>query len=649
MKTPPAPPEIKPKMSLSFRMLAWLLSGLALAALSYGIALWVKRPPSPPPARTSVLLITLDTTRADRLGAYGSAAGLTPTLDAFAAKSALFEACETAVPTTLPAHATLLSGLLPARHSVRVNRANPVPTEVPLVQEAFAAAGYRTAAFVSAPVLLPRFGLGRGFGLYETSGLESAGGPENQTVTADRTLAQAARWIESDPRPFFAWVHLFDPHHPYTPPEPFASRYGAAPYDGEVAFMDDQLGAFFRRLAPLRPEGWAIVICGDHGEGLGDHGEDQHGTLLYEATTRVPLLIQAPGQATPRRVLQPVGLVDLAATLAELGGTAFPAGDGRSLAPLMRGEALPEKPVLMESLSGMYSCGWAPLFAAREGALKHIDAPRAELYDLAKDPLEATNLLGPGTSAPEGLRRAVAAYQKLLPVATSNKEALSQEEMRQLASLGYLSAGFAGATKARRDPKDVVHLWPDFNRATALATGGKPQEALEILRRLEGEDPGNPYVPFLEGIALQQGDPDGAEEAFRKAVRLEPSYEMAWANWAALRLKRGNLEGAAAVARLALENARDVSGYLNLALAEQAFVQNKGEAEVLARIDDALAANPSLARAHLLKGVTLLRAGRPAEAQAAMEKVWSLATRAEVEAWSNSPAFKEVFAGRPPS
>src|SRR5215212_5202740 len=278
-----------------------------------------RREPSRPP---NVLLITLDTLRADHVGAYGSRAGSTPAIDSIAARGVRFEQAGSAVPLTLPSHATILSGLLPLHHGVRNNGAGSFPSDRPTLATLFSEKGYRTAAFLGAFVLDRRFGLNRGFDVYddEIPRDPTLGDHLEAERRGDAVADRAAAWLsQPDSRPFFAWVHLYDAHAPYTPPEPFRTRYAASAYDGEIAFVDQQIG---RLLAALEQSGQRdrtiIVVTGDHGEALGEHGELTHGLLLYEGTLRVPLIIEAPGTLDPHVVTTPVSLADVAPTVAGL-------------------------------------------------------------------------------------------------------------------------------------------------------------------------------------------------------------------------------------------------------------------------------------------------------------------------------------------
>src|SRR5262245_32648855 len=293
--------------------------------------------PSGVPAGRPIVLVTIDTLRADRLGAYGSTRQLTPALDRFAQGASRFTAAVTQVPITLPAHASILTGLHPARHGVRTNDGFRLGTGVPTLAEAIKGRGYPTAAFIGGYPLQASSGLSRGFDRYDDDFLKQSGAIERP---ADAVVDAAAGWIASHrSQPFFAWLHLFDPHSPYAPPPPFAAAHADAPYDGEVAYTDAAIGRFFDRLRELELfTRSTIVVVADHGESLGEHGERAHGTFLYDATIRVPLLIKLPDSSASRTVDVPVEISDLAPTMALMAGATLGEADGRSVLPLIGGE-----------------------------------------------------------------------------------------------------------------------------------------------------------------------------------------------------------------------------------------------------------------------------------------------------------------------
>jgi arylsulfatase A-like enzyme len=307
----------------------------------------------------NVLLVTIDTLRADRVGAYGSALGLTPTLDAFAREGARFEVARAHVPLTLPSHTTILTGLYPPATGVRDNGSFRFDGAHPTLAGVLKQAGYTTGAFVGAFVLDARFGLNAGFDMYDDRMHGSSANLEVVQRTAEEVLDPAYRWITAGspqppaPSPWFAWVHLYDPHEPYTPPEPFASRYAADPYAGEVAYADAALGAFVGRLRAAGALNHAlVVIASDHGESLGEHGERTHGLFAYEATLRVPLLVWAPPAIRPVVVTSPARLVDIMPTILDLVGVGAPSAlDGRSARSLIGGAAVEDPGSYLEALT----------------------------------------------------------------------------------------------------------------------------------------------------------------------------------------------------------------------------------------------------------------------------------------------------------
>ncbi len=602
-------------------------------------------------AHPSVLLITLDTTRADRLGCYGNRDGLTPFLDGFAKKSTLFAHCESNVPLTLPSHTTIMSGWLPMHHGVRVNVEMAVPKSIPLLAPAFKDAGYNTAAFISASVLLRRYGLDRGFDVYDESFYDRVK-KGHQKANAEETLGKARAWLSGGKAPFFCWIHLFDPHVPYAAPEPYGSKYKSAPYDGEVAYMDHSLQAFFSDLSgTMNEKNLLVIFCGDHGEALGEHGEMDHGIFLYESTMHVPLLIHEPGQVDERKVKGLAALFDLAPTIRDLAGLPKAQSDGISLVPALRGAPLDGRKVLLESMEGLLTYGWAALYGDTDGDSKYILAPRPEFYDLRSDPKEATNIVKDYPGAAQAFKDYVLAEQKDIhtePLARPS-ELTTAEEFRKLASLGYIGETFSPSSVSNRDPKDFISVEQPINDANILLGEGKYSEALAILVKVVRKDPENPFVRFLVGEAYHNSDPVKAIESWKSAIKIDPHYHMAWTLWVATLLDQGKNVEAAIVAKTGLSSCEDRLGVLHLALAEKAFLDAAPEAEILKEIDSALQQNPDLARAYLLQGEVLLREGRMKEAEASFQEVWKHATREEVNGWAKDPAFAQVFAARPKS
>src|SRR3954471_16169762 len=346
--------------------------------------------------RLNLVIVTLDTTRADRIGAYGSHEVETPTIDRLASEGVLFEQAVSAAPLTLPAHSSLFTGEFPPEHGVRDNGGFFLGPEQVTLAEVLKGRGYRTGGFVAAYVLASKWGINQGFDTYfDDFDLSQVRAVSLSAIQrpANEVLDKALPWIEqSSSAPFFAWIHLYDPHAPYRPPEPFATKYKGHPYNGEIAFADSQIA---RLISTLQARGLydrtVIVVMGDHGESLGDHGESAHGFFVYNSVTHVPLVIRAPFSGIGhRRVADPVRSVDIMPTMLDLLGAPAASGiSGTSLVPLMTGaKAELGLDAYSEAMYPLHHYGWSDLHALRSGRYKVIDAPRPELYDVDRDPNE---------------------------------------------------------------------------------------------------------------------------------------------------------------------------------------------------------------------------------------------------------------------
>nr|MBA3269188.1 sulfatase-like hydrolase/transferase [Acidobacteriota bacterium] len=523
---------------------------IVIAAVAAGAALWM-RPArsvhSASPVKANVLLITLDTTRADRIGSYGYAAGSTPHLDRLAAGGVRFDHALSPAPLTLPAHASLMTGRQPYAHGVRNNGYFTLSADVPTLAEAFAAAGYETAAFVSAFVLDRQFGLAQGFSHYDDT-LDRAAGADSSLELerrGDRTVAAAARWwsTRASAPPFFVWVHLFDAHDPYAPPSPFREQFAGRPYDGEIAFSDALIGSLLEH-AGYRKSPTLVVVAGDHGESLGEHGESTHGLFVYDSALRVPLIMAGAGITAPAVVAAPVRLIDVAPTIANLFGLDALAGaEGRSLQPLMTGNAPGDEapPIYAETYFPQFFMGWAPLRSLQEGRWKFIDAPEPELYDLSVDGEERTNVIAREPTRAQSLKRGLTSMLSA-HANTMTRTPMSDEARQRLAALGYVSAGTApqpGADTRGPDPKHMVPLFErllEGNRALVRDDAGA---AARIAREIIAKDPGNAFARLLHGrAALAQDRNREAIAAFKAYLELVPQSADAhhWTALAALRL-----------------------------------------------------------------------------------------------------------------
>ncbi len=469
-----------------------------------------------PAAPPSLLLVTVDTLRADRVGAYGDTRARTPTMDALARSGVVFEAALTPAPLTLPAHASLMTGLLPPQHGARGNGAFALGTGMPTLAEALRARGLRTAAFVGGFPLERRFGLARGFDHYDDAFDRMEGIHfEFAERRADRVVAAAREWLAGENRPVFVWVHLFDPHAPYDPPAGFRQ---VDPYRGEIAFADDALG---RLLSAWESRAGAsfVALASDHGEAFGEHHEESHSLFLYDTTLRVPLILRGPGIPAGRRVKVPVGLSDLGATLLRrYEGPTPPAGatslPGRDLLAEIRSSPPAPAPLYAETLAPRLDFGWSDLRAWRDGRYKYVRAPRPELYDIEADPGETRNLAASEPVVRQRMADALEAGLKRLGE-TEAWRGPDSEARERLRALGYVQG--PGGVVTGADPKDRIEV----ALMIARAAGPFPsqEEAARRYREIAARDPDNPLVNLrLADVLLRSGRAREAIAPFRKVV-----------------------------------------------------------------------------------------------------------------------------------
>lgn len=537
-------------------------------------------------AGSNLLLVTLDTTRADHLACYGARSASTPHLDRLAAEGVLFTHVAAAAPTTLPAHASILTGLYPLHHGARVNGVFRLGDAVPTLAETMEDAGYRTAAFVSAFVLDAQFGVAQGFAHYDDELVDSAAARNSYAErSGDRTTDRAEAWLRdaADAR-FFCWVHYFDPHAPYTPPPPFADAHPDHPYRGEISFMDSCVGRLVDLLDELElAERTLVVIVGDHGEGLGEHDELVHGYLAYESTLRVPMIMRhasrlGGGVRFDRRVSQ----VDIVPTALSLLGVSAPYPiDGIDLTATYPAD----RSLYAETLHGMIEFGWAPLAVVYAGERKYIDGPDPELYDLGLDPRELANRLGEdpegGRAARARLTRLFGAHLALAEGAVPNLDP-GAEALDQLAHLGYATVpGEIPEADSRPDPKRMI---------------GHAQAAFEVV--MAADDPSLP--------------PPARIAALERAAAEHSDFVLAWKRLARARREAGNLDGAAE----ALERCIELRPGAADALFDLAMVrsyQNEAENAVLL-LRRITAQYPRHVEAQYLLGVILRGQKRSADA-----------------------------------
>jgi arylsulfatase A-like enzyme/Flp pilus assembly protein TadD len=539
----------------------------------------------------NVLLVTIDTLRADHVGAYGSARGLTPTIDRLAAEGLRFATTYAHVPLTLPSHTTLMTGSYPFVNGVRDNGSFRFDGRRATLAGTLQAAGYRTGAFVAAFVLDARFGLNAGFDVYDDKyGSRPAGGELSVLERpADKVLGAAVSWItergDEAARPWFAWAHLYDPHEPYDPPEPFRTRYSSDRYSGEIAFADTQLGTALEQLAQRgQLTHTLVVVAADHGESLGDHQERTHGLFAYDSTLRVPLVLWAPRVIQPGVIKEVARLVDVMPTVLDLVGIAASAPNGRSLRPFLGGDdpdhRFDDPGSYFEALNANLTRNWAPLAGLVSGGFKLIDLPIPEFYDLGADPGERSNLYARRQEAAKPLERKLDALRADAPAATSTP--VDPETVQRLRSLGYVVAPVARPARsftARDDPKTLVAL------------NSQLDEALDALKA------GNAVV---------------AERILTSLIAARSDFTVAYDRLALLYRDTGRLQQALATLEAA---SRDGVADAALLAALGGYLQEAGDFNrSAATLQAALKLNPAEMEAYEKLGVTYTRMGRYADA-----------------------------------
>ncbi|MGH9498736.1 MAG: sulfatase-like hydrolase/transferase [Terriglobales bacterium] len=526
--------------------------------------------------RPNVLLITVDTTRADRMGFLGCTRGLTPNLDALAKQGVVFERAYSQYPLTVPSHATILSGTYPQFH--RVNDFGiPLGKDVPYLPQILGEQGYKTGAFVASSLLDPTSGwvpgFGRGFDTYDAD-FHAVPGKDDRYQTLEHragyVVAHALAWLKSNSSgPFFAWVHLYDPHIPYDPPEPFKSRYASAPYDGEIAYADSELGKLF---AELRARGLydntVIAVMSDHGEAFGEHGEINHGIFLYDATIHVPLLFKMPEQHfAGTRVDARAGLVDVVPTILDAVGIAVPkAVQGKSLVPLMKpeGESSPalaelkNRPAYSETDYPHRDYGWSSLRALRADKYLFVKAPRQELYDQSTDPDADHNLATSAPAVTQTLAGRLDSFRE--KTASSDKPKAADVDPRlvqQLAALGYVGGTHAneppGAEMTGADPKDKIEVANHVQRALIEIEDGHLPEAIAMLEKIRAQAPGEEIVWRTLGAAyLGQENFEKAVPVLRKDSEMNPDFSLGHYRLGEALFNTNDLEGAKAELQTAI-------------------------------------------------------------------------------------------------
>lgn len=578
--------------------------------------------------RPNILLVTFDTVRADHVGYAVDQPGLTPMLDALAGRGVWFSTCVTSQPLTLPSHTSIMTGLEPYHHGVRNNGTYVVPEEIETLAERLHQTGYSTHAIVSAFVLDSQFGLDQGFATYDD---DLSTGPEQKMfmfkeIPATETAMKAVRWLDQErpaEAPFFLWLHFFDPHADYQPPAQVAAHFPGEPYRGEIAYADLELG---RVLALLEDNGLMdetlVVFTSDHGESLGEHGERTHGIFIYEATTRVPLILAGPGVPAGGRVDDLVRSIDIVPTVIDLldlgGGHDL---DGTSMKPLWNGRH-EQRTAYSETLMPRFNFGWSELRSLRNDRFKVIEAPRPEAYNLEADPGELADL----RSRDELPSMAAKLDVELGKITTTDPfaqgeqlpGAISASTRDKLAALGYVTTYSEGATSSPRpDPKDRITYWEQFQQAQDMMRTGDYERARTAIQDLLQVDPDNVVaMGSLANALVRTGDDDQALEVYRRMMTLDPKREAGYLGAARILRARGGFDDAAELANAVIEmQPSDPKGYV--ALGDTLLEQDRfAEAEIQFRKAQGIDPNSMLAASGL--GNCLNRSGRVQEAAAVL-------------------------------
>jgi arylsulfatase A-like enzyme/Flp pilus assembly protein TadD len=576
----------------------------AACVLCFALSAIAQSPPPPDPNRNwNVILISIDTLRADHLGAYGYRKSITPNLDQLAKEGTLFENVYTPVPLTLPAHTSMLTGEYPSKHGVRDN-GEALADSVPTLAEQLHTAGVHTAAFIGAFVLDRRFGLARGFDdywgqfqLYRYPGKD----PGTIQIRGDQVEAASEEWLTAHRADrFFAFIHFYDLHGPYLLPEPWHSRFATSPYDGELAFTDDLIGRLWAALRKLGlADHTALLVTADHGEGLGEHGERHHGFFLYNSTIHVPLILHLPGQQSSGLKIHTVArLIDIAPTVCSLLEVPpLPTFQGRSLMDDVAGKPVAQSSSYSETLYPYRHFHTAPLYAVETERYSFISAPRRELYDVVVDPKQTRNLAAQSPSVAGHLADELTQITGAQP--SEPKAQISPEAMRALESLGYVSSSSTTARGPLRDPKDRIGLFGQYQDALALGYAGKLQASADELEKIASVDPRLVNVQLDAGLARRAlgqekaalphfkaavwADPDNAlahfhlgtalsnlhrdqeaEKEFAVAIKLQPWFSQAYTAQGLVMARSGDLPRAKADFDRALElDAEDFDAWLN--------------------------------------------------------------------------------------
>ena len=580
----------------------------------------------------NVVVITIDTLRPDHLHCYGYDKIETPALDRIAQSGVLFENGVTQTPLTPPSHASIFTGLNPPTHKVRDTGGFILSPSTPTLASLLQQKGWDTAAFVSSAVLKKRFGFEHGFDVYDDQ-MPRPGNAQEFQEDAERragdTVDRAVQWLNGrTDKPFFLWVHLYDPHTPYDPPSPFREQYKGRPYDGEIAYADREIGRLMETVKRKSPADKTLVaVLSDHGESLGEHGEYSHGVFLYDSTLRIAYLLAGPGVPPGLRVKQQARTVDFLPTILELLGSPAPVGvEGASLTPLFHGKDANTDISYAETLFPKINLGWAELRAVRTNQWKYIRAPKPELYDLSRDPMESKNVLAEHPSEVRMLEAQLAAASHSPGAEKVETTTMDERTLAQLKSLGYTSGFTANSYNLNGqgpDPKDRVGILKLMDAAEQPQSGLSAPRRIELLQQAVRQDPSNPLLYQSLGAKLEKaGRYDEAIKLYRAALQSGINNGRLHSRMADLLVRAGKkAEAIPEYEQGARLNPGDVASQANLATA---YMEAGRQADAERVFKAIIAIDPSSAAAQNGLGVLAIQRQDGSAARAYFEKAVEL-------------------------
>jgi arylsulfatase A-like enzyme/Flp pilus assembly protein TadD len=617
---------------------------LVIVALFLVIAGCSRRPESgetegttTPRTEMNILLITIDTLRADHLSCYGSKTVATPTMDALAARGVRFAQAIAQVPLTAPSHASILTGTYPQIHKVRDMGGFVMDQQIPTLAGILSQAGYQTAAFVGSAVLNRHYGLSRGFTTYSDEMKYERNGGKLPGVVAEIPGEEVTRrtidWLErhlhssagaGSAKRFFLWAHYYDPHFPYDPPDPYKTQYAKDPYGGEVAYTDHEVGRLLSWLSESELGGKTLVlIMADHGESLGEHGEYTHGVFLYDSTVHIPLLVAGPGVPRGRVVTQQVRSIDILPTITDFLGLAPGSmAQGVSLKPaIVEGKGVRTNYCYMETLYPKTAMGWSELRGMRTDDWKLIVAPKPELYRIASDGVEATNVVGKYPADADHLQKKV--WEVAGPptsVEQLEPQLVDDERRRELNALGYVSSGrrTLQIDMSGPDPKDRVEVLEVLQRASDAANHGRWKEAAPLLESISKKDPTNPLIYTTLKMCYERlGQLDKLEKTCNRAIDNKVENDEILAELGEIQVKRGNLDRAIEYMEKAAKlNPGNLQNMDNLATA---YLQLGRLADCQRTLEATLVQNERHGMAHNVFGILEIQRARFQEARRHLE------------------------------